>query len=100
VTISINKGDYTITKSTFTYYLNTRADQCIAYGPGLLNENCPDVDTVIMIQARNNKGFNRESGDDEFIIKITLPESETPQVVKKPIVKQENEEGEEGQQEE
>lgn len=56
VTISINKGDYTITSSKFTFYYNTKADECIAYGPGLLTENCPDHETIFCIQARNSKG--------------------------------------------
>jgi dynein heavy chain len=49
VTISINKGDYTITSSKFTFYYNTAASECIAYGPGLLNENCPEVETIFCI---------------------------------------------------
>jgi len=49
VTISINKGDYTITSSKFTYYLNTKSSECIAYGPGLLKENCADAETIFCI---------------------------------------------------
>jgi hypothetical protein len=36
VLVSIGKGDYTITKADYTYYLNTVGDKTIAYGPGLL----------------------------------------------------------------
>ena len=43
----------TITKSDFTYFLNTKADQTIAYGPGLLHENAVGVDTMFLIQSRN-----------------------------------------------
>ena len=73
VRISINKGDYTILSSSFTYYLNTKADRTIAYGPGLLTENLVGHETAFMIQARNLKGFNRESGSDIFEVKITAP---------------------------
>lgn len=73
VRISINKGDFTITSSNFTYYLNTKADRSIAYGPGLLQENLVSHETVFIIQARNTKGFNRESGSDVFHVKITAP---------------------------
>ena len=49
VYISINKGDYTITKSFFTYYLNTKAENTIAYGPGLLQENAVGQETMFVI---------------------------------------------------
>lgn len=45
----MNKGDYTITKSYFEYYLNTKAEKTIAYGPGLLSENNPTTSTCIVI---------------------------------------------------
>ena len=37
VVVSINKGDYTIKGVQFTYYLNTTAENTIAYGPGILD---------------------------------------------------------------
>jgi hypothetical protein len=55
VTLSINKGDYTITQSIFTYYLNTVAEQCIAFGPGIYTDNAANYMTIFVIQARNNK---------------------------------------------
>ena len=67
----MNKGDFTITSTNFTYYLNTKAENTIAYGPGLLHCNLVGHDTVFLIQARNTKGDNRESGSDIFHVKIT-----------------------------
>lgn len=32
----MGKYDFTITSAEFTYYLNTKADQTICFGPGLL----------------------------------------------------------------
>ena len=49
VTVSMNKGDFTITKSSFTYYLNTKAEKTIAYGSGLLFENLVGVKTTIVV---------------------------------------------------
>lgn len=49
VYVSINKSDYTITKAQFKYFLNTKAEQTIAYGPGLLNENAIGQDTMFVI---------------------------------------------------
>jgi dynein heavy chain len=49
VTVCMNKGDFTITKSSFTYYLNTKAEKTIAYGSGLLFENLVGVKTTIVV---------------------------------------------------
>ena len=38
VRLSIQGGDLTTTVSTFTYFQNTRAFKCLAYGPGLLED--------------------------------------------------------------
>lgn len=76
VTLSISKGDYTITSTNFQYYLNTQADQCIAFGPGLFMDNCAGVMTTFIIQARNTKGSNRQSGADEFVVKFCTPEEQ------------------------
>ncbi len=43
----------TITKADFTYFLNTKADQTICYGPGLLDGNVVDGEAMFIIQARN-----------------------------------------------
>jgi dynein heavy chain len=49
VKVSIKGGDFTITSSFFTYFLNTKAENTIAYGPGLLHDNTMGSDTVIVI---------------------------------------------------
>ena len=66
----MNKGDYTITKSSYTYYLNTKADKTVAYGPGLLHDNCLNTETLFVIQAKNMENKNRESGNDRFVVHI------------------------------
>jgi hypothetical protein len=73
VTLSISKGDYTITKSSFEYYFNTLASECIAFGPGLGFENSACNWTNVIIQARNTKGQNRRSGRDRFEVVFTTP---------------------------
>lgn len=70
VTLTIGRGDSTITSSVFTYYLNTQAEHTICYGPGLLKNNAPGHKSIFNIQARNKNGVNRESGADEFKIVI------------------------------
>ena len=54
--------------------MNTKAEKTIAFGPGLLRENAIKTETMFYIQARNLNNQNRESGADEFDIKITRPD--------------------------
>jgi len=49
VFVSIKGGDFTITSTFFTYFLNTKAENCIAYGPGLMTENCQGGETIIIV---------------------------------------------------
>ena len=108
VRLSINKGDFTIMHSCFSYYLNTKADKTIAYGPGLLGENLAGAGTVFLIQARNAKGFNRESGSDGFEVKITAPngvvgighKKKKEKAVEEEKPEEEKKEGEEGEEKE
>ena len=60
----------TITKADFTYFLNTKADQTICYGPGLLKDNVVDGEAMFIIQARNTEGANRTTGGDELEVKV------------------------------
>jgi len=45
VFVSIKGADFTITSTFFTYFLNTKAENTIAYGPGLLGENVAGQET-------------------------------------------------------
>ena len=70
VMLAIDRGDFTITKTKFSYFLNTKAERTLAYGPGLQCENPVGVKTSFFIQARNKDNENRKSGADEFVVKI------------------------------
>lgn len=70
VFLKIGTGDFTIGSREFTYYLNTKAENTLAYGPGILSDNAVGYDTILIIQARNTINANRESGRDEFIVNI------------------------------
>lgn len=69
----------TITSAEFTYFLNTKADQTICFGPGLLEENHVDAEAMFIIQARNAEGHNRTTGADEFIVKVKRLDIEIPE---------------------
>lgn len=77
VTVSINKGDYTITSSEYSYFLNTKAEKTLAYGPGLLSgefKNAVGEETCFIIQARDGENKNRTSGNDQFLVEIIRPD--------------------------
>lgn len=54
VRLSLKGGDLTTTVATFKYFMNTRAYKTLAYGPGLYDNNAPNLPTVFVIQARND----------------------------------------------
>jgi dynein heavy chain len=74
VRVSIQGGDLTNTVQKFSFFHNTRADKCLAWGAGLL-QGCsaaPSGEVVaFFIQARNEFGENRKSGNDRFSVKVT-----------------------------
>lgn len=49
VVVLVGRGDYTITETDYQYFLNTDGAKCIAYGPGLLDTNCPNENTIFVI---------------------------------------------------
>ena len=59
--------------------MNTKADQTIAFGPGLLEGNHVDAEAMFYIQARNAEGENRTTGADEFEVKIRRMDIEIPE---------------------
>ena len=70
IQLQISGGDLTTTWIPFNYFLNTRALNSLAYGPGLLNDVAINAPVEFIIQARNDLGENRISGRDHFEVKI------------------------------
>ena len=79
IRVTCGRYDLTITSAEFTYYLNTKADQTICFGPGLLDENYTESDAMFLIQSRNAEGVNRTTGSDEFKINIKRLDIEIPE---------------------
>jgi dynein heavy chain, axonemal len=69
----IDRGDPTLTCAKFHYFLNTKADKTISFGPGLLQRNKARVPTTFIIQARNMNSENRKSGADSFVVRVSYP---------------------------
>lgn len=70
VRIKADRQDLTISSTTYKYFLNTRPDKTIAFGPGVLSGNCVGTPTQVLLQARNCNNENRQSGADPFEINI------------------------------
>jgi dynein heavy chain len=79
IRVMCGRYDLTITSAEFTYYLNTKADQTICFGPGLLEDNYTEAETMFIIQSRNSEGANRTTGSDEFKVKIKRLDIEIPE---------------------
>ena len=80
VKVFYESEDLTITKSEFKYFLNTRAEKTIAFGPGLLKSNAVGAKTKIFIQSRNINNENRKSGNDQFKINIYYHDSSLDEI--------------------
>jgi len=64
----------------FTFFLNTKASKSLCYGPGLLDEIVIGHPVEFVIQARNEKSENRNSGRDNFEVKIVkIIENQVPE---------------------
>jgi dynein heavy chain len=70
VRIRAERQDLTIVSTAFKYFLNTKAEKTISFGPGLLPKNHVGTETCFYIQARNVNNENRHSGADEFKVEI------------------------------
>ncbi|CBZ52837.1 GA26239, related [Neospora caninum Liverpool] len=79
VRVKIGGKDFTTTWTTFHYYKNTVAKECLAFGPGLLQEGSTAAPTMFVIQARNGAGENRTSGSDVFKVVVTHHPRDNPE---------------------
>jgi hypothetical protein len=79
--VQIGSGDFTTTWIPFNYFLNTRAANSLAYGPGLLQDVAPANPVEFLIQARNEECKNRTSGRDKFEIRVRKVREAGAQVV-------------------
>jgi len=77
----MSNKDLTTTACAFGFYLNTRASKSLCYGTGVLADGQVGEEAEFIIQARNDNGENRFTGNDDFIVLIkTKGTEETPSV--------------------
>lgn len=66
VQLSFASSDLTTTYAEFSFFLDTRAEKSLCYGPGLLTDCAINEPVEFIIQARNESEENRTSGRDNF----------------------------------
>jgi hypothetical protein len=90
--VQIGSGDFTTTWIPFNYFLNTRAANSLAYGPGLLEDVAPGTPVEFLVQARNDENKNRQSGRDKFEVRIRKIRDKAEAVVEEEEPAEEEEE--------
>jgi dynein heavy chain len=83
VRVSIGGESYTVNECGFSFYANTSAKRCIAFGPGLRQGNPAGQHVSFMLQAKDIGGKLRTTGNDPIDVTITGP---SQAMVEKPIV--------------
>jgi dynein heavy chain len=68
----IGNGDLTTTWIPFQYFLDTKAEKSLVYGPGVLMDNLVATETEFVIVARNELNENRTSGRDKYVVRIKM----------------------------
>eukprot|EP00891_Asterochloris_glomerata_P001316 jgi/Astpho2/1316/Aster-06188 len=71
VRVNINGEGWTVNKIQFTYFANTAAKNCLAYGPGLLPTGSVfGIELPFVIQAKDTCNNKRTSGGDDFKVRV------------------------------
>lgn len=70
VYLMIDEDLVSVTKTSFTYFVDTKCEKSCAYGPGLHHEQNAEEETVFIINARDEDNNNRTSGRDDWNVKI------------------------------
>eukprot|EP00282_Hemiselmis_andersenii_P033114 CAMPEP_0169473832 /NCGR_PEP_ID=MMETSP1042-20121227/25923_1 /TAXON_ID=464988 /ORGANISM="Hemiselmis andersenii, Strain CCMP1180" /LENGTH=751 /DNA_ID=CAMNT_0009587801 /DNA_START=155 /DNA_END=2407 /DNA_ORIENTATION=- len=79
VRVSIGGEGLTVNKIKWNYYVNTKPQKCVAYGPGLFEKGGVwGFPSVFKIQAKDTSGRNRSSGGEAhyWVCKVTSSEGE------------------------
>lgn len=71
--VFIKEGEdlVSVTKTQFSYFVDTMCEKSCAYGPGIQELQNSGEDTIFIINARDEDGNNRTSGRDAWKVKIT-----------------------------
>jgi dynein heavy chain, axonemal len=79
VRVSINGEGWTVDRLGYTYFANTAARHCLAFGPGLLPAaGAYGLPLPFVIQARDTLNERRSGGGDVFAVRVTAVDSTKP----------------------
>ena len=81
VQLSFASDDLTTTYCQFNFFLDTKAEKSLCYGPGLLTEMAVNEPVEFIIQARNENDENRTSGRDNFHVVIKTKEENPEEII-------------------
>eukprot|EP00877_Chromochloris_zofingiensis_P015255 jgi/Chrzof1/9984/Cz04g22250.t1 len=70
VRVAINGEGWTVNKIRYSYFANTAAYNCLAFGPGLLQKGLFGVQISFLVQARDTLNDRRVSGGDHFTVRV------------------------------
>ena len=56
VRVAIKGDPFTVNKATFSYYVNTKAARCMAFGPGVLATGTAGRRLAMIMQAKDSSG--------------------------------------------
>ena len=63
--VSIGGEGFTVNRIKWTYYVNTKPQKCVAYGPGIFDKGgLWGFPAIFKVQAKDVSGRNRTSGGD------------------------------------
>jgi dynein heavy chain len=72
IAVDIDGLGFTVHRVKFAYYVNTKPQKCLAFGPGVATDGVVwGLPTQFIIQAKDGNGRNRTSGGDPFIVRIS-----------------------------
>eukprot|EP00939_MAST-03C_sp_MAST-3C-sp1_P001116 g1116.t1 len=74
VRVSIKGDSFTTTHAPFRFFQVTDANQCVAFGPALIDGGASGCVTLFHILAVDKDGEVRTSGGDEFDVHVTKPD--------------------------
>eukprot|EP00002_Diphylleia_rotans_P022035 TRINITY_DN430_c0_g2_i1.p1 TRINITY_DN430_c0_g2~~TRINITY_DN430_c0_g2_i1.p1 ORF type:complete len:4080 (+),score=854.57 TRINITY_DN430_c0_g2_i1:199-12438(+) len=79
VRVSLAGGRATVSRRKYMLFLDTKSSNCLAYGPGLLEEVYSGVPVSLVIFAKDYTGASRRSGGDPFKVEIMGMEAQMTQ---------------------
>jgi len=74
VSVSIDGEPFTVNRCIYAPFLNSRANRCLAFGPGVYGKARVGVEHTFMLQTKDAAGNNRSTGGDPITVQITGPE--------------------------